>query len=452
MEQVTLQAIKQKQLSRSKGSGITDEASKSSDGFMQLIDSMLENIIDGNSLGITDILSGGNLQNGEDVTDNASLLSMLSELLQSNSGNLSNDILSLFQNLKGNGSVDSIEIPNIISKLQQNNFLESMGMNEDAADTLYTLGNNTYNYIDAQVEAIRDYINSSLESGEASNITLASATNPTVMATMQTRTTAEANRAENAKLGNGTNEMPITSVSYEKTSETQLVQPTIGVTVPNMVSQRIVKADLSALEQLNGDGDNNENQDFSAQLSEIALANANSNAGMTEIELPKVQNLSNSLFNEFNISEQITDGVKANLNLEKSEFTVKLNPESLGELTLKLIEENGKMVLNITAASESTAKLLNGDIVALRESVGSMNIEVREVTVSAPEEIQENSAQFNMTGEQFSEQQRAFRNQQQQQDNKPYYAAQHSAYATEEVTADYAGRIKSAVDGLDTYV
>jgi len=451
VEQVTLQAIKQKQLSRSKSSGITDEASEGSDGFMQLIDSMLENIIDGNSLGITDILSGGNLQNGEDVADNASLLSMLSELLQSNRGNLSNDILSLFQSLKENVSIDSIEIPNIISKLQQNNFLESMGMSEDAADTLYTLGNNTYNYIDAQVEAIRDYINSRLESGEANNITLAGATNPAVTATMQTRTTSEANRAENAKLSNGANEIPITSVSYEKSSETQLVQPTIGVTVPNMVSQRIVKADLSALEQLNGDDNNNENQDFTAQLSEIALANANSNAGMTEIELPKVQNLSNSLFNEFNVSEQITDGVKANINLEKSEFTVKLNPEELGELTLKLIEENGKMVLDITAASEKTARMLNGDIAALRESVGSMNIEVREVTVSAPEEIQENSAQFNMTSQQFSEQQRAFQNQQ-QQGEKPYYAAQHGAYATEEVTADYAGRIKSAVDGLDTYV
>ena len=123
----------------------------------------------------------------------------------------------------------------------------------------------------------------------------------------------------------------------------------------------------------------------------------------------------------------------------------------LGELTLKLIEENGKMVLDITAASEKTARMLNGDIAALRESVGSMNIEVREVTVSAPEEIQENNAQFNMTSQQFSDRQRAFQNQQQQSE-KPYYAAGHNGYGPEMVTADYSGRIKSAVDGLDTYV
>lgn len=448
MEQVTLQAIKQMRLSRSGGKGVLGEESGNADGFMQMIDAMISNITDGSeSVDIADIILGGNQESEEDVTDNASLLSMLSELLQSGGGNLSEDIFSLLKNVAGIESIDKVEIPNLISKLQENNFFEAMGMDEDAADTLYTMGNNAYNYVDAQTEAVRNYINSKLEATETTQ-------KPIVTGTMQT---AEVNKTENAELKTvkTTNEMPITSVTFEKTSETQLVNPT-GVTVPNMVSQRIVKADLSALGQVNDDNNNgnsnaNETNDFNAQLSEIAMANASSNAVQSEIELPKAETLSNPLFNEFNIAEQITDGVKANLNLEKSEFTVKLNPEELGELTLKLVEENGKMVLDITAASEKTARLLNGDIAALRDSVGSMNIEVREVTVSAPEEIQENSAQFNMTSQQFSEQQRAFQNQQ-QQGNKPYYAAGHEAYGAEMVTQDYAGRIKSAVDGLDTYV
>ena len=436
MEQVTLQAIKQMRLTRSGSKGVLGEESGNADGFMQMIDAMIGNITDGESnVSLPDILFGGNQESDEEVTDDASLLSMLSELLQSGDGNLSEDILSLLKNVAGIESIDKVEIPNLISKLQENNFFEAMGMDEDAADTLYTMGNNTYNYIDAQTEAVRNYINSKLEATEATRA-------PVVTDTMQT---VEVKNTESKAI----NEMPITSVTFEKTSETQLVKPT-GVTVPNMVSQRIVKADLSALGQGNDDN-NNETNDFTAQLSEIAMANVSSNAGMTEIELPKAEVLSNPLFNEFNIAEQITDGVKANINLEKSEFTVKLNPEELGELTLKLIEENGKMVLDITAASEKTARMLNGDIAALRESVGSMNIEVREVTVSAPEEIQENNAQFNMTSQQFSDRQRAFQNQQ-QQGNKPYYAAQHSSYNAEMVTNDYAGRIKSAVDGLDTYV
>ena len=442
MEQVTLQAIKQMRLTRSGSKGVLGEESGNADGFMQMIDAMIGNITDGESnVSLPDILFGGNQESDEEVTDDASLLSMLSELLQSGDGNLSEDILSLLKNVAGIESIDKVEIPNLISKLQENNFFEAMGMDEDAADTLYTMGNNTYNYIDAQTEAVRNYINSKLEATEATQA-------PVVTGTMQT---AEVSKTETAEIIKATGEMPITSVTYEKTSEAQLVNP-IGVTVPNMVSQRVVKADLSALGQNNENAENNnEANDFNAQLSEIAIANVSSNAGVTEIELPKAETLSNPLFNEFNIAEQITDGVKANINLEKSEFTVKLNPEELGELTLKLIEENGKMVLDITAASEKTARMLNGDIAALRESVGSMNIEVREVTVSAPEEIQENNAQFNMTSQQFSDRQRAFQNQQ-QQGNKPYYAAQHSSYNAEMVPNDYAGRIKSAVDGLDTYV
>ncbi len=449
MEQVTLQAIKLKQLSRSQN-GVTGENS-SSDGFMQIIDNMLSNLVDGETVEVTDVLSGKSAEDTENGVD-SSLLAMLSELLQSGgTGNLSQDILELFQNIDGIEGIDSIEIPNMISKLQENNFFEAMGMDEDTADTLYTLGNNTYNYLDAQTDVIQEYISSKLEAGDAVATTTAT---QTVMETgvLQNRETTVVNKTDSQKLSYNANEMPITSVSYEKTSETVL-QPNLGVTVPNMVSQRIVKADLSALNGQTADNNNNEtdNGDFNAQLSEIATANANAAANTPEIELPKVQNLSNPLFDEFNISEQITDGVKANLNLEKTEFTVKLNPESLGELTLKLVEENGKMVLDITAASESTAKLLNGDLTALRESLGNMNLEIREVTVQAPETVDESIAQFNMTSQQFSEQQRAFRNQQ-QQDDKPYYAAQSGTYATEEITADYTGRVRTAVDGLDTYV
>ena len=286
MEQVTLQAIKQMRLSRSGGKGVLGEESGNADGFMQMIDAMISNITDGSeSVDIADIILGGNQESEEDVTDNASLLSMLSELLQSGNGNLSDDIFSLLKNVAGIESIDKVEIPNLISKLQENNFFEAMGMDEDAADTLYTMGNNAYNYVDAQTEAVRNYINSKLEATETTQ-------KPIVTGTMQTA------EVKNTEL-KATNEMPITSVTFEKTSETQLVNPT-GVTVPNMVSQRIVKADLSALGQVNDDSnnaDNNGTNDFTAQLSEIAMANASSNAVQTQIELPKAETLSNPLFN-----------------------------------------------------------------------------------------------------------------------------------------------------------
>ena len=214
MEQVTLQAIKLKQLSRSQN-GVTGENS-SSDGFMQIIDNMLSNLVDGETVEVTDVLSGKSAEDTENGVD-SSLLAMLSELLQSGgTGNLSQDILELFQNIDGIEGIDSIEIPNMISKLQENNFFEAMGMDEDTADTLYTLGNNTYNYLDAQTDVIQEYISSKLESGDAG---ATKAATQTVMETgvLQNRETTGVNKTDSQKVSYNANEMPITSVSYEKT-------------------------------------------------------------------------------------------------------------------------------------------------------------------------------------------------------------------------------------------
>ena len=448
MEQVTLQAIKLKQLSRSKGNGVTEEAT--GDGFMNILDGMLSNLIDGDSADITDILNLGENENTENDTD-ASLLSMLAELLQSDnsSGNLSQDILGFLQNIEGVEGIDDIKIPNMIAKLQENNFFEAMGMDEETADTLYTLGNNTYDYLDAQGEVVKNYINSKLEAKKADTSAGNTVIETGVMENKVSEIKATMKDVSEIK------EMPIVSASYQKTSASeQVLQPSLGVSVPNMIQQKMIRADMSQFsgEAENSNSQESENGGFEEQLSEIATANANANANVItpQVQLPKVQNLSNPLFDEFNISEQITDGVKANLNLEKNEFTVKLNPESLGEVTIKLVEEGGKMVVNITAATESTAKLLNSDLTALRDSLGSLNLEIREVTVEAPESIEESIAQFNMTSQQFSDRQRAFNNQ--QQDDKPYYAHTDGAYVSEEITADYSGRVRTAVDGLDTYV
>ena len=42
-----------------------------------------------------------------------------------------------------------------------------------------------------------------------------------------------------------------------------------------------------------------------------------------------------------NTLDQITDGIKQNISIGKSEFAIKLTPETLGEITVKLVEEAG---------------------------------------------------------------------------------------------------------------
>ena len=84
----------------------------------------------------------------------------------------------------------------------------------------------------------------------------------------------------------------------------------------------------------------------------------------------------------------------------KREFTLKLKPESLGEITVKLIEKAGKMSLTISAASAQTARLINSDLSALREAVRPMQVEVHEAVTEAPQSEQ-SQLYFDMAGQQF---------------------------------------------------
>ena len=106
-----------------------------------------------------------------------------------------------------------------------------------------------------------------------------------------------------------------------------------------------------------------------------------------------------------NTLDQITDGIKQNITLGKSEFAIKLTPETLGEITVKLVEEAGKTTLTITTANEQAAKLINKDIDALREAVAPMNVEVKYAVVSTNESAGGSMQQYNMTGQQFAGQQ-----------------------------------------------
>jgi trimeric autotransporter adhesin len=105
------------------------------------------------------------------------------------------------------------------------------------------------------------------------------------------------------------------------------------------------------------------------------------------------------------VSEQIASDISKNLDLGKSEFTVKLKPESLGEITLKLSEVDGKTTLSITTASANTAKLINDDLTNLKAAVSQMNVQVNEAVAKSSDTQQSAMQQFSMAGQQSSGQQ-----------------------------------------------
>ncbi len=102
------------------------------------------------------------------------------------------------------------------------------------------------------------------------------------------------------------------------------------------------------------------------------------------------------------VLEQLEQALTQNLQQEKSEFVLKLKPEMLGEVLVKLTEIDGKMTLQISAANAQAAKLINDDIAALRQAMAPMQIEVSQAVTAASESSQADLFSGGMFGQAFS--------------------------------------------------
>ena len=119
-----------------------------------------------------------------------------------------------------------------------------------------------------------------------------------------------------------------------------------------------------------------------------------------QVKMQQVQADSNE--QPVDLAKQISEKMLLHLEKGEREFTIKLNPESLGEITVKLLQKDGKMTLSIAAASETTVKLLNGEMEALRMAVRPMQVEVRQAVVQTQDADGQNmQQQMDMSSGQF---------------------------------------------------
>lgn len=115
-------------------------------------------------------------------------------------------------------------------------------------------------------------------------------------------------------------------------------------------------------------------------------------------ELAKLENVDAK-----ELLQQIKTGVADGAAAGKNEFLIKLKPDGLGEITVRMLEEAGKITLRMTASSPQTQRLLNGELAALREAVRPYNVEVQNVE-------SQNTQHFDL-----QQQKQGFTQQQQQQ-------------------------------------
>lgn len=108
------------------------------------------------------------------------------------------------------------------------------------------------------------------------------------------------------------------------------------------------------------------------------------------------------LIDEFDVQNQILDGLTNQFKIDfKEEFTIQLAPEGLGKVTVKFVKDADKIILNMTASSEATVKLLNERLVDLQNSLRLHNAEINNITVQKSESTSE-QMMYNSLQQSFS--------------------------------------------------
>jgi len=98
------------------------------------------------------------------------------------------------------------------------------------------------------------------------------------------------------------------------------------------------------------------------------------------------------------LAAQVKTGILENVAKGKNEFVVRIKPEGIGEIVVKLSENKEKISLTILTTSTQTARLISSEVAALQNALRPLNAEVQEITtVAANEQAAQYSAQNQMT-------------------------------------------------------
>ena len=115
------------------------------------------------------------------------------------------------------------------------------------------------------------------------------------------------------------------------------------------------------------------------------------------------------------IGKQLKTGILHQTAQGKSEFIVRLEPEGIGEIVVKISDDREHMALSIFTASTQAARLISNEVTALQEALRPLQVQVQQVTLLPTEQAVSYASQSALTdqGQQQSFAQQYFEQRQQ---------------------------------------
>lgn len=185
--------------------------------------------------------------------------------------------------------------------------------------------------------------------------------------------------------------------SQEKSFESQdldgiLDQAETRFTGPEWGARKSEKNDLSAhsISHSRAENQREGKRDFQGehQLSDqiSGLANTPKNEGVKGnqflIQMPKMTSDQESS----NVRD-VVDQAQVLVKNGGGEMKIKLNPEGVGEVTLKVMSDGGRINIEMIASNANTKKLLENGLADLRETFSSHRINVDQIKIGSPDNI-----------------------------------------------------------------
>lgn len=126
---------------------------------------------------------------------------------------------------------------------------------------------------------------------------------------------------------------------------------------------------------------NQENSDNSQANLQANIKTDNQN-----IMIRNALNVKTSTVNYKDVLEQIKTGTKVVVSENTTEMTIKLNPENLGKLSLKLVTENGIVSAKFVAESQHVKEIIESNFNELKQSFMNQGLNIGNLSVSVGSE------------------------------------------------------------------